>query len=51
MLNPRAGCMVCWRQRHQQPKVFILTFTSAAKGRSTQSNMIADYLLNLMEDT
>ena len=48
MLNPRAGLIVCWRQPHQQSEVLILTSNSVQKDREHQSNMIADYLLNII---
>ena len=47
MLNPRAGLIVCWRQRHQQSEISILISNSAQKDREHQSNMIVDYLQNI----
>ena len=48
MLKPRAGLIVGWRQRHQQSEVSILTSTLSKKDREHQSNMIADYLQNII---
>ena len=31
MLNPRAGLIVCWRQRHQQSEILVLTSTLSRK--------------------